>query len=709
MDDRLPISIILCMYKRSRLHSSVTPSSVLYLLHMNSNFYILEGSLLGVEAKGFVRLRILAVSLLCVLLASTAWGVSLPRTTAPQTLVVHLDFQAPTFVADGDTYRITIPEAPACLFEPGWPALPKYLQTFTLPFGADVTNVAIHTSHTSVLILSHPLSSTPIPAISGLPTDIVSENAYGPMEFYPPQQVLYQTGGGLDAAGKHVTFLTLIVIPAQYQTSTTALRWACNWTITLSYTIPSHNPFPTESTTPLVIITPTRFTKALEPLVAHKIALGIPTTVKTLTDIYREYNGRDKAEQIKFFIKDAVDHWGTKYVLLVGGMSTTLFGMPRDSSSLGANDWFIPVRYSNLKDFYTPSDPGFISDLYYADLYNGNGQFCSWDSNGDGVYGGWDQPSLSGGTVVPLGHGTDTLDFYPDVCVGRLPCRTVAECRTMVDKIIAYESVPASASWLQRILVAAGDPYYDAGTNIYEGEAIGDAVISALPGLQSMRLYASFEGNDSSATPLTRNILRELDAGCCFLLLDGHGGPGWWNTCWPGRCNATILLGGLSDADLYRLHNGGLLPVTVIGGCHCCQFNVTLLSTLLDPSNSHATWSNGHPLFRCLGEALLMKKNGGSIAVIGSTGLGYEQSGENGDLDGDGRNLPDSAEALGGYLEVSLFQAYQNGTRTLGMLWTQAIGQYLEHYPGMLNRDDAKTVEEWVVLGDPSLLVGGHT
>ena len=668
------------------------------------------------EAKVIMRLRISAVALLCVLLASIASGGGPSGTTGPQTLTIHLDFQAPSFVADGDSYRITIPEAPACLFEPGWPVLPKYLQTFTLPFGADVVSITVHTSHTSILILSHPFTSllnpftsSTTPTRTGLPAGIDSDNTHGPMAFFPPQQVLYQTGGGLDAAGKHVTFLTLIVIPAQYQPSTTALRWACNWTITLSYTTPACNPFPTGSTTPLVIITPTRFTKALEPLVASKIAHGIPTTMKTLTDIYREYSGRDKAEQIKFFIKDAVDHWGTKYVLLVGGMTTALFGKPRDSLSLGANDWLLPVRYSNLKDFYTPVDPGFISDLYYADLYNGNGQFCSWDSSGDGVYGGWDQPSLSGGTVVPLGHGTDTLDFYPDVYVGRLPCRTIAECRTMVNKIITYENVPADTSWLGRILVVAGDPYYDAGTNIYEGEAIGDAVISALPSLQASRLYASFQGNDSSATPLTRNILRELSTGCGFLLLDGHGGPAWWNTCWPGRCNATIPFGGLSVADLRRLHNDGQLPVTVIGGCHCCQFNVTLLSTLLDPKNVHATWANGRPLSRCLGEALLTKKDGGSIAVIGSTGLGYEQAGESGDLDGDGWNLPDSAEALGGYLEVSFFQAYQNGTRTLGALWNQAIAQYLEHYPGMLKRDDAKTIEEWIVLGDPSLHIGGIT
>jgi len=661
------------------------------------------------EAKNIVRLRILAVVLLCVSLAGTAWGASPPGVRGPDELVVHLDFQKPFVSIDGDSYRISILQAPACLIVPGLPVLPKYLQTFTLPFGSEVRSVVVHTSDFHEMVLSNPLSLSPTPTQNGVPVERQSDDMYGLMEFYPPQQVMYQTGGGLDASGKHVTFLTLIVVPAQYQASTATLRWACNWTITFSYTASVVYPFPTTSKTPLVIITPEKFVRALYPLVTHKIAMGLPTTVKTLTDIYREYNGRDPAEEVKLFIKDAVEHWGTKYIMLVGGLSPRVLSKPRDSVSLGAKDWLVPVRYSNLIDRYTPFDPGFISDLYYADLYNGAGQFCSWDSNGDGVYGGWDQPSMGDGTVAPLGPGTDSLDFFPDVMVGRLPCRTIAECRTMVKKIIAYENIPASVGWMSQMVIAAGDPYYDPGTNIYEGEAIGTAVAEASPDLNVVRLYASNGKSDASMMPLTRNILREVAKGECFLFLDGHGGPTWWNTGWPGHCNTTIPFGGLSVSDLWRLSNKDLLPVTVIGGCHCCMFNVTTLSSLRDPRNVHATWSYGKPVSRCLAEALLVKKKAGSVAVLGSTGLGYEQSGENGDLDGDGVNLPDACEALGGYLELGFFQAYQNGTRTLGMLWNQAIGQYLEHYPGMLNRDDAKTIEQWVILGDPSLHVGGYT
>ena len=34
-------------------------------------------------------------------------------------------------------------------------------------------------------------------------------------------------------------------------------------------------------------------------------------------------------------------------------------------------------------------DPGVISDLYYADVYDENGNFSSWDADGDSIYGEW--------------------------------------------------------------------------------------------------------------------------------------------------------------------------------------------------------------------------------------------------------------------------------------------------------------------------------
>jgi hypothetical protein len=380
-------------------------------------------------------------------------------------------------------------------------------------------------------------------------------------------------------------------------------------------------------------------------------------------------------------------------------------GRARDDLSQGARDWHLPVRYTNLWDLGTVYDPGFISDLYYADLYDSQGSFCSWDSYDDNVYGAWSNPSVLGPPVYP----TDQIDFYPDVYLGRLPCRTLFEVNSIVRRIINYEEKPADPAWFKRIVAVGGDPYDDIGTNYLEGELVGDMALSYMPEFQQVRLYASYRETNPEGTPVVGNIIREISEGCGFLFFDGHGSPAWWNTYWPEKFDALIPRGGLSIYQTSRLRNGEYLPVCVVGGCHCSLFNVTLLSTMADVKNNHFTWSYGRPIPECWSANLMMKRTGGTIATIGSTGLGYEAGGEVGDLNGDGRNEPDCVEALGGYLETQFFKAYGvNHTNILGNAWCAAINSYLSLYPGMQNRSDAKTIEQWTIFGDPSMYIGGY-
>jgi len=100
-------------------------------------------------------------------------------------------------------------------------------------------------------------------------------------------------------------------------------------------------------------------------------------------------------------------------VLLVGGLKSWIWANPKENTNYGSKGWRLPVRYANLIDF----EPGIISDLYYADIYKEGGVFDSWDSNNDGIF------------AYKKGSGlkNDKLDLYPDVYLGRLPCRTNKE------------------------------------------------------------------------------------------------------------------------------------------------------------------------------------------------------------------------------------------------------------------------------------------
>ena len=70
-----------------------------------------------------------------------------------------------------------------------------------------------------------------------------------------------------------------------------------------------------------------KFNNEIQRLADHKELKGVTTLIKTTEDIYTEYPGVDKPEQIKYFIKDALETYGIKYVLLVGGLDSLIYGV----------------------------------------------------------------------------------------------------------------------------------------------------------------------------------------------------------------------------------------------------------------------------------------------------------------------------------------------------------------------------------------------
>jgi hypothetical protein len=445
-----------------------------------------------------------------------------------------------------------------------------------------------------------------------------------------------------------------------------------------------------KATYDMVIIAPKKFSSNLQKLIDFKNSHGINTTLKTTEDIYKEYNGTDKPEQIKYFIKDALDTWNITYVLLVGGMKSYVFGAAQDDANQGSKSWYVPVRYSNLDDGY---EKGYISDLYYADIYDSEGNFSSWDSNHNGIFGEWTMTKK------------DIIDLKPDVYVGRLACRNKLEVKIMVDKIIKYESTPADPSWFKKMVVVGGEFWDDVGTNYIEGELMCDKALSYMPGFNPVKIYASNK-ESGGLVPTTKDIVSTVSKGCGFLFFAGFANPYSWNTHWPGDFNASNWTGGIQCFNFPKLKNKEKLPICIAGGNQLSQFNVTILGTLKDPTGMH---TYGIPLPECWSWWLTRKIGGGSIATISDTGATYGNMGETGDLNHDGVNEPDCIESLSGYRFTQFFKIYNESHAPLGVVFGETIKQYLDTFPGMYNQNDCKTVEEWVLLGDPSLQIGGYT
>jgi len=421
----------------------------------------------------------------------------------------------------------------------------------------------------------------------------------------------------------------------------------------------------------LLILTPATWGPLLVELVDHKDTYGVSTVVVTLTDVYEgtytPVQGRDDAERIKYFIKFALDTWSISYLLLVGGRQPALLGEP----------WLLPVRYSHIEDNVATLENRYISDLYYADIYDAEGHFSSWDTNGNNIFGEWraDQPA------------DDLADLYPDVAVGRLPCRNAREVTDVVNKIIAYESTPADPAWFTQIVAVAGDTY--TFNDYYEGEEVAQQVLVNMTEFTPITLYAS-DGSLQS----WRDVVGTINQGCGFLFFAGHGSPTTRATHPPN--DDSVWIYGLQNIHMPLLSNDDKLPVCVVGGCHNCMFNISI---------THSSWTFGLPVYESWGWRLTRHSGGGAIATLGCTGLGYGKE-----------DKLDVKEGAGDYLNVLFFNAYgQHQQHVLGEAWQHAITSYLEAFPIDWSQEsfhdtalDAKTVQEWVLLGDPSLRIGGY-
>ena len=436
----------------------------------------------------------------------------------------------------------------------------------------------------------------------------------------------------------------------------------------------------------LLIIAPEEYSDALQPLIVHKNRVGIKTNLVTLDEVYDQmlWQGRDEAEKIKYFIKTAKEEWGITYVMFVGDFHT------------------VPIRYIYNADNNTGwNEPCFISELYYADLYDKNHNFSSWDNSDNGIYGEW---------YGEIAQDPD-IDLYPDVFVGRLACINEAEVRVMVDKIITYETTAYGQEWFNRFVVVAGDTYPESENPNWignEGEINTLNAIENMSGFEPIKLWTS----DGSFTG-KKDVIRAVNKGCGFLLFEGHANAFTWSTH-PSN-EAQTWINGLNTVTMDFLRNKQMLPVCVVGGCHNNEFDVTpdnLIKGLKEEGLQYFS-SKTVPfgsfwkyiwIRECWGWKLTRISTGGSIATIGCTGLGMSKEDK------------ESFSGAGDYLEPTFFHEYGvNGTTILGKVWGNTISDYLNHYP--INwqtpaaKDfaiDAKTVQQWALLGDPSLKIGGY-
>jgi hypothetical protein len=586
-----------------------------------------------------MRKAITTLLIVSFLILSGFGALSIHNESSEQIETLSIKFSTPIIDERNDDVLIELIDSTSSLNQPGNPMLPIISQVFIFPFGTKINDVSVEFSdYENIQLLKDIVPANEPLYINNelnqkINVPIKNEQIYNSNNIYPVKPYWIRTGAGLQGE-EHVVFCTIFMSPISYRPLSKQIQVSSNAEISISYELPNE-PVVFADDYDLLIITPNMFMSNAQPLVEAKQSKGVNTKLISLEEIPQV--GLDRQEDIKYYIKDAIENWGITYVILIGG------GL-KDSEDI------IPVRYA-----WVPSgnyEKKFPSDLYYADVYNADGSFSTWDNDSDQKY-----------AEYPTDN--DACDLYPDVYLSRLPCLTASDVTNVVNKIINFMDTNQLTN---NIVQIGGDTFPGDPQSINEGEYANAEVLDKLSGYSSSQYWGS--KNNMKRWRIILGILR----GCDYVDFSGHGNALSWSTHPPEDDSRWIPEGfyynGFTYIDVEWLFNSWKLPVVVLNACSNSKF------TEFDP---------------CLSWAFVKKKSGGGIASFGASGIGYGSYGSS------------ETERLFGWMEVHLFEGMYND-EILGLVWGNCLNEYINSFN--LEDADYKTIYEMALFGDPSLSIG---
>jgi hypothetical protein len=282
-----------------------------------------------------------------------------------------------------------------------------------------------------------------------------------------------------------------------------------------------------------VILSNAAFLDSLKPLQALREQQGLSAAIVDAQDIYDEFTfGAKDPAAIKNFLAAASTNWVNppRFVLLVGDASFD----PRNYLGLGDFD-FQPTKLVETSFLKTASDDWYV------------------DADGDGV---------------------------PEIPIGRLPVRSVADAQAVVSKIVGYEQGNGTGIGAMNVLLVTD---HDNNLNF---EAVSSQIKSLLPSNAQVTEILRGQMDDATAN---RTLLAKLNEGQTLVNYVGHGSV----ELWQGNL--------LTSEEAGTLTNGSHLSFVVTMTCLNGYFQDLYTESL--------------------GEALLLARKGGAVAVWASSGL----------------------------------------------------------------------------------------
>lgn len=360
---------------------------------------------------------------------------------------------------------------------------------------------------------------------------------------------------------------------------------------------------------------------AAEALANHRRSRGLAVALVDVQDVYDEFsNGRLDPRAIRDFVAYAYGAWQTpapSYLMLVGSSHYDY----RLRTGLTTQPILVPT-YFRCADPYT----------------------CEVAVENEFV-------TVSGS------------DRMPDLALGRLPARNLAEATVMVNKTISYETNPPPGPW-KNTLTFVADNYRDAnGAPDPAGnfEALSNGTLALVPpSYTANRVYFDpFPGDDGgesyryrTAAATTDAIVAAVNNGTVLLNYIGHAGVTTW------AHEAILRARDTGRNDVTRFANGPRLPVVLDMACASGNF--------------------ADPEFTGIEVMMLAWTGGGSVAGWAATGFGVATGHD--------------------YLHRGFYQAvFGSNVRTLGL--ATAAGKQSLWNSGR-NLDLLDTFD---LLGDPAL------
>ncbi|MDZ4718366.1 MAG: C25 family cysteine peptidase [Roseiflexaceae bacterium] len=338
---------------------------------------------------------------------------------------------------------------------------------------------------------------------------------------------------------------------------TPALEWPRS--IPSSLSIPS---IPSMEAADQLVISHPDLIAALDPLIAAKQAHRRSIAVADVLAIYDAYSwGERDPQAIRAFIQAiAAGSQHLESVLLVGAGTAHMRVGPSE-----ADQTLIPP-------FLLDNDPT------YAEIS------C------DTCYTRFDSADVRD-------------DPLPNLPIGRIPARNLAEAHAMLAKTIAALSSPSGAWRAKALLVADNDRDAD-GTADPAGPFLPllNEIATGLPGMQVQTFaYAPDQTGDNGmyrhAPILRANLLAAWDSGAGLIGYVGHASP--WQWAWTGASEPVLHV--LNRGDAVRT-NGMRLPILLSMTCLSGSF--------------------ANPRLTSIDEELLRQPGGGIVAALTPGGSG---------------------------------------------------------------------------------------